>query len=1028
MKKYLLIATLIVLSKIGYSQIEKPYFQQQVNYDITVELDDKNHELIAFEKVSYTNNSTRTLHFIYFHLWPNAYKKYNSALGKQQLEEHNTQLYFAPDEILGYIDGLKFQIGEEDLQWNYTPNNEDICVVHLLDPLRPGETVEITTPFNVKIPKGIFSRLGHMGQSYQITQWYPKPAVYDNDGWHQMPYLDQGEFYSEFGTFDVYITLPKNYVVGATGDLVNGAIELEWLNKNVVETEKMLTEGLLDEVPGWKNAMEFPLSNDTTKTLHFHQEKVHDFAWFADKRYHVLKGEIELPHNKRKVTTWAMFTNNEADLWKNSIEYLNDATYYYSLWNGDYPYNHVTAVDGALSAGGGMEYPNITIIGESGDAFGLETVIMHEVGHNWFYGILGTNERDHGWMDEGLNSMNENRYIETKYPNRKLVGTDSSSLQAIYKKLNVNHYSHKASYELLYLFNARKNKDQRIEELSTEYTPLNYGGIVYSKTAIVFDYLMAYLGENLYDKCMKRYFEEWKFKHPQPNDLRRIFEEETNKDLNWFFDGLIKSTGKIDYKIAGSKKDTANPENILLKIRNKGKIYGPFSISGVKNGEILNTQWYEPIGTKKFVPFTKGDFDNYRIDAQLDIPEIKRKNNTLKTRGLFKTIEPLRLQFLGSLENPDKTQLFFTPIAGWNMNDKGMIGMAFYNSLIPSKKFDYVIAPMYAFNSENINGYASAFYHIFPNSLFQEIEIGSNLASFSYLRFNTDQNIKGIEVLEYYKITPTIKFIFKKKRARQHNSIFFSIENINIYEEKANYSNGAYKVDLENYYLNRFTLGIISKHPINPFDVKAVIQQTDNFVKLDLTANYHFEYKKHNTGLDIRFFVGRFLYNKDLTLNSNFNYNLGGSQGSDYLYDQIFLARNTLSSYGGFLTQQLSVTDGGFKNMASAQANGVGVVGNKWLNAINVKSNLFSKYISIYADFGLIGFTDRDFKGNEIDGASDAAYNFGLALNIIPNIFEIYFPIGMSSDFNQLNYGEKIRFTLNINTIKPFKMVRNFDL
>lgn len=999
-----------------FSQENKAYFQQQVNYSINVELDDEKHELVAFEKITYTNNSTKTLYYIYFHLWPNAYKKYNTALGKQQLKDHNTKLYFAPDSLLGYIEGLEFKTGDENLEWNYLPDNEDICNVSLLDPLKPGESVEITTPFNVKIPKGIFSRLGHIDQSYQITQWYPKPAVYDNDGWHQMPYLDMGEFYSEYGTFDVYITLPKNYVVGATGDLVNGEKELNWLNA-IAEKTAVIDSFDLDE-------MNFPPSSDTTKTLHYHQEKVHDFAWFADKRYHVLKGEVELPHSKRKVTTWTMFTNNEAHLWKNSIEYINDATYYYSLWNGDYPYNHVTAVDGALSAGGGMEYPNITVIGESYDAFGLESVIMHEVGHNWFYGILGSNERDHAWMDEGLNSMNENRYIETKYPTRKLVGEDSTAQKGIIKWFDLSKYKHKEQYELAYLVNARRNQDQKIEEHSANYTPLNYGGIVYSKTAIVFDYLMAYLGEDLYDKCMQRYFNEWKFKHPQPEDLRIIFEEETGKDLKWFFDKLIKTTGKIDYKIAGSKKDTTNPENILLKIRNKGKIHGPFSISGVKDGEIITTQWYDPISNKTFVPFKKGDFDNYRIDAQLDIPEVKRKNNTLKTKGLFKTTEPLRLQWLGSIENPDKTQLYFTPIAGWNMNDKGMLGMAFYNSTLPSKKFEYVLAPMYAFNSENINGYVSAFYHIYPSSLFQEIEIGSNAASFSYLRFDTDQNSSGKEVLEYYKITPSAKFTFKKKRARQHNSFFFSIENINIFEEKANYNDGIYVIDIENYYINQFTVSANSSHPINPFNVTAAIQQADDFVKLDLTANYHFAYKKHKTGLDVRIFIGRFLYNKDININGNFNYQLSGN--SDYLYDQIYLHRNATS---GILNQQFAITDGGFKNDALPESpDGQLVNGNKWLNAINIKSNLFTKYLSIYGDFGMVGFIDRDDSGNEIDGVSNAAIDAGVSLNIVPNIFEVYFPLYMSSDLNQLNYGEKIRFTLNINTLNPFKMIRNFDL
>jgi len=730
-----------------------------------------------------------------------------------------------------------------------------------------------------------------------------------------------------------------------------------------------------------------------------------------------------LPHTKRKVTTWAMFTNNEADLWQKSIEYLNDATYYYSLWNGDYPYNHVTAVDGALSAGGGMEYPNITVIGESYDGFGLETVIMHEVGHNWFYGILGTNERNHPWMDEGLNSMNENRYIETKYLKKKMSGHLTNDNQTLEIGAG-QQYNYKTSYEMEYFMLARKNLDQRIEELSANYTPSNYGGIVYSKTAIVFDYLMAYLGEELYDKCMQRYFNEWKFKHPQPDDLRKIFEEETGKDLSWFFNDIIKTTRKIDYKIAGAKKDTANRENVLLKIRNKGKVHGPFSISGIKDGEIITTKWYEPIGKKKFVPFKKGDYDNYRIDAQLDIPEIKRKNNTLKANGLLRTTEPLKLQLYGFSENPNKTQLYIAPITGWNMNDKGMLGLAFYNAVIPSKKFEYVLAPLYAFNSENLNGYASAFYHIYPNSLFQEVEIGSNAASFSYLRFNTNQNSTGREILEYYKITPTIKFTFKKKRARQHSSIFLKIENINIYEEKTKFNNSLYDIVLENYYVNRITLGAISTHPINPFSVRAEVQQADNFVKLDLTANYHFAYKKRKTGLDVRIFIGRFLYNKDININGNYNYQLSGN--SDYLYDQIFLHRNATE---GILNQQFAMTDGGFKNLAIAEnSDGQLVNANKWLNTINVKSNVLTQYVSAYVDFGIVGYQTKNFKGDEIDGVSNAAYNIGVSLNIIPKIFEIYFPLSMSSDFNQLNYGEKIRFTLNINQLNPFKIVRNFDL
>ena len=155
-----------------------------------------------------------------------------------------------------------------------------------------------------------------------------------------MPYLNQGEFYSEYGSFDVYITLPRNYTVGATGDLIvdpnsDNALEHIRLNKLDKETRKYFDDG---NVTVEFDKTDFPASLAETKTLHYYQENVHDFAWFADKRYKVLKDKVALPHSGREVTTWLMFTPNEEHLWKDAIDYINKSTYYYSLWNGDYPY------------------------------------------------------------------------------------------------------------------------------------------------------------------------------------------------------------------------------------------------------------------------------------------------------------------------------------------------------------------------------------------------------------------------------------------------------------------------------------------------------------------------------------------------------------------------------------------------------------------------------------------------------------------------------------------------------------------
>ncbi|MBU0763571.1 MAG: M1 family metallopeptidase, partial [Bacteroidetes bacterium] len=464
---------LIILKVFG-----QEYFQQEVNYRIEVELDDRKHELTGQETITYINNSPDTLTFLYFHLWPNAYKNRHTALTKQQVKVRNKKLYMASEQDRGYIDNLDFDVDGKKINLIYDPVYNDICRLILYDPLPPGRKIVISTPFRVKIPSADFSRLGHSGNSYQVTQWYPKPAVYDNEGWHRMPYLDMGEFYSEFGSFDVSITLPGNYVVAATGNC-RTASETKWLDSLARVTAAI-------EKFDRRNDM-FPPSSERKKTLRYTEQNIHDFAWFADKRFHVLKGEVEVPHSGKKVTTWAMFTNSKARYWQRALEYINDAVYYYSLWSGDYPYANCTAVDAPLSAGGGMEYPTITVIGKSDSHLALEQVIMHEVGHNWFYGVLGSDERTHPWMDEGINTFYEHRYIKTKYPETK-AGTGLLPDELI-SFLGLRDLPPEAVYELGYVINARRNLDQPSTLASEEYSAMNYFTTVYMKTAFLFDYL-----------------------------------------------------------------------------------------------------------------------------------------------------------------------------------------------------------------------------------------------------------------------------------------------------------------------------------------------------------------------------------------------------------------------------------------------------------------------------------------------------------------------------------------------------------
>ncbi|HLP12978.1 MAG TPA: M1 family metallopeptidase, partial [Flavobacteriales bacterium] len=562
-KTGLLSVIFFVSALTGLAQPDSNYFQQQVDYTISVKLNDANHTIKGYETIRYKNNSPHKLKYILFHLWPNAYKNNETDLAKQFLENGDIDFYYAPPADKGFIDSLLFKVGDDTLKWEFykeeikdkngdvvngkdgKPKKKqyvDIAKVFLPKGVEPDSSITITTPFFVKIPSGLFSRLGHIGQSYQITQWYPKPAVYDRNGWNPMPYLNQGEFYSEWGNFDVTITIPQNYVVAATGELSGCPQEERMLELKAKETEQLFKEGRTDKLGNLLGGDAFPASSAEWKTLHYVQKNVHDFAWFADKRWHVLKGEYVFEKSGKLVSLWTYFTNTNSRYWKKSIQYLNDACHYYSKWNGDYPYSILQAVDGTISAGGGMEYPTITNIGNVGSDISLETVIMHEVGHNWFYGILASNEREHPWMDEGINSANEMRYMRTKYP--ELTLANEIGFAGLEKISGLDTLKQRMQYYLTYKLAATNNTDQPIEGKSQDFTSANYGFIVYQKTAACFNYLRAYLGDELYDKCMQDYFKAWKFKHPQPKDLRKIFEKGTKKDLSWFFDDLI-GTNKI---------------------------------------------------------------------------------------------------------------------------------------------------------------------------------------------------------------------------------------------------------------------------------------------------------------------------------------------------------------------------------------------------------------------------------------------------------------------------------------------------
>ncbi|MBK9177488.1 MAG: M1 family metallopeptidase [Flavobacteriales bacterium] len=1006
------------------------YFQQQVDYSINVRLDDERHELHAQESFRYTNRAPVALDTIWIHLWPNAYRDRTTALCEQMDRMGDLSLHFAPEQDRGWIDSLDFSVDGAKAAWGYHARHADIGWVKLPTPVQSGRSVTLSTPFRVRIPDGRFSRLGHSKQAYYITQWYPKPAVYDRSGWHAMPYLTLGEFYSEFGSFDVTITLPENYVVGATGVLQTSE------ESAFLEERARLPLG----AHGTKESNGFPSTSAVTKTIRYTQDRVHDFAWFADKRFIVRKGSVTLPRSGRTVSTWVMFTPKNALLWSDAITYVNESVRLYSQWVSDYPYDACTAIDGTISAGGGMEYPMITVIGNMGDKESLDNVIAHEVGHNWFYGILGSNERDHAWMDEGINSFVELRYMRERYPNSGL----SIDLPGLKKLAEGITDAHRYQSEMAYRLNARRNLDQPLALTSDDYTTLNYGTMVYMKTALIMDHLMAYLGEETMDKCMQAYFEEWKFKHPRPEDMKKVFERESGKNLSWVFEGLLKTDEKLDVKaekLRAAKSQThvwrseTSPDldwlASSLVFRSKApKIRVapwrtipspwpiPFPVTGYQGTDSLGTIWLQTnqhgVKKKEYLPWPNAD--RIRIDAGNRTLDIDRRNNEVRAHGLFKRWALLKFESMLGLERNDRRSIYYTLLPAWNGHDGWQAGLALRNTSFPSQRTEWVVAPLYAFGSDRIVGAARIEHHFdrMRSRVFQNIHLGFNA--------RTSGTFHDHDAMAWYdKLSPSIRFDLKREPLARPWAHTVNLRGVRIYNTSEVTRDGdvLYRFRESRDYLE-ISHVMEDTRKLHPTSVSTSVTAAEGWIRGSLEARQGFAYNEHGKQLRLRVFAGSYLHTDGPLASSLEAWGLTWGP-EDMLYDHAYFERGANDR---FLSRQFSRQQGAFKTPFLQGGS------DSWIASLGLELDFpFKLPLAAFATAGWVPITTVAQDGKS---TSSATYvEAGIGIQVVKDVLEVWVPLYVSErirdeeEFLGRDIGDRIRFVFALEKLDPTRIIRS---
>ncbi|HXW05759.1 MAG TPA: M1 family metallopeptidase [Vicinamibacterales bacterium] len=500
---------------------------RNANYSITARLDPASRTLTGDLLLTWRNTASIPATTLQFHLYWNAWRNTRSSWMREARLSGRSELLDRPAADWGWIDITSFRRilaggAPEDLSGRLRfiapddGNVDDRTVVEVpLDgPVAPGDTINVQVAWSSVVPR-TFARTGTIGNYYFLAQWFPKIGVLEDTGWNCHQFHASTEFFADFGNYDVRLTAPRGWVVGATG----------------------LERGRRDE-------------RDGTTTHHYQAEDVHDFAWTTSPDYLERTAAFEHP-TLPDVSMRLLLQPEHAGQADRHFEATRAALRYYGEWYGPYPYSHITIVDPAWQSGaGGMEYPTLFTAGTRWLAprrvSQPESVTVHEAGHQFWYGVVATNEFEHAWMDEGLNTFSTARTLEQflplRYLSRRYFG---GFVPWVFTSIPL---SRATAGNRLASYRSGARGDVPATP-SWRYWPDSGGPISYAKTALWLHTLERMLGWDTLQRILSTYYTRFAFRHPRPEDFFAVASEVSGRDLAWFFDEVYRRANAFDYAV-----------------------------------------------------------------------------------------------------------------------------------------------------------------------------------------------------------------------------------------------------------------------------------------------------------------------------------------------------------------------------------------------------------------------------------------------------------------------------------------------
>lgn len=615
------------------------YWQQDVYYNIKANVDEVTNIIDGNLNLTYWNNSPDDLEYVYFHLYQNAFQPGSYYDNLQR--NNNLKPVFGAYEKQGKGTEVAFvKVNGKEMKVEL---DNTLMKVYLDQPLLAGNSIDFEIDFKTYFDRGSMRRRMNIFRAengmthFNGVHWYPRISVYDRKfGWTTDQHLDK-EFYGDFGAFDVELTFASNYVVDATGFLLNrdevlpADLRAKLDIKNFSEKKE----------PGTPISEITPYKRGETKTWKFHAENVHDFAFTADPTYRI--GEAEW----NRVKCIALAREANAHRWQNAADYTAKIIQVYSEDIGMYTYHKMIVAD----AEDGMEYPMLTLDG-GGDP-GYRGLLCHEIGHNWFFGQIGNNETYRAALDEGFTQF-LTAWSLMKIDGDTLVSTIPHAKSNYYNKFKKPDLAIESRVYRGYYYYAFEEDQPTLNTHSADFNgAIRHGGgygQVYSKTATMLYNLEYVLGEELFLQAIQNYFSQWKIAHPYFEDFRNSVIQFTGVDLNWFFDQWFETTKVIDYSVESAKFDKATGETVI-QFKRSGGMQMPIDFevemkNGTKKSYHIPNTWFVKSTTAEVLPKwygwgklqptyearikVDGSIENIVIDPSNRMADIYMLDNQLK--------------------------------------------------------------------------------------------------------------------------------------------------------------------------------------------------------------------------------------------------------------------------------------------------------------------------------------------------------------------------------------------------------------